>query len=203
MLGSVPRNLREAKRELRHRLAARRRAVPRTHAAAAAEACAAHLLGEPAVREARRVALYAALPDELPTRPLFEALGGLDLERLLPRIRPGRVLDFVRVARWEDLSPGRFGVPQPPSEAASVILGRGDLILTPGLAFDRQGWRLGRGGGYYDRTFASLKGPRLVGLGYAFQLLAAVPHDSHDRPVDAIVSERGWLWAALGEAAGE
>ncbi len=197
----MTRDVRDAKRELRASLRARRGAVPPERAAEAAAACAALVLAEPAVRGAQRVALYAALPDELPTRPLFEGLAALGLERLLPRVR-GRELDFARVERWEDLRPGRLGIPEPPAELPAAGLGRGDLILAPGLAFDRQGWRLGRGGGFYDRAFARLEGTRRVGLGYAFQLVAAVPHDSHDRPVDAIVTEREWLWVAPREGVG-
>ena len=196
-------DLRDTKRALRRGLQARRRAVPAERAAAAAAACTSLLLAEPALRGAKRVGLYAALRDELPTRPLFEALGELGLERLLPRCTPGRHLEFVPVARWEELRPGRYGVSEPPPNAAPEALGPGDWVLVPGVAFDRQGWRLGRGAGYYDRTFESPGGPRRVGLGYAFQLLTAVPHDSHDRPLDAIVTEREWLWAAPREGVGE
>jgi 5-formyltetrahydrofolate cyclo-ligase len=185
----------QAKSELRRRLAERRRALSAAQARAAAEACAEHLLAEAGIRAARRVALYAALPDELPTRPLFEVLAELGIARLLPRQRADGGLSFARVERWEDLVPGRHGVPEPPPSAAPVRLGPGDWILVPGLAFDAAGWRLGRGGGVYDRALARLTGPRCAGLGYAFQLVERVPRDSHDRPVDAIVTERGWSWA--------
>jgi 5-formyltetrahydrofolate cyclo-ligase len=67
------------------------------------------------------------------------------------------------------------------------------------MAFDRSGWRLGRGGGHYDRAFSESPGdPWLVGVGYAFQWIAEVPHDSRDRRVDAIVTENGWVWRARG-----
>lgn len=195
MLQRVSVELAEAKRELRRRLAARRRALPAPQAAAAAAACASHLLADAGVRAARRVALYAALPDELQTRPCFEGLRELGIECLLPRSHPDGGIDFARVARWEELTPGRYGVPEPPAGAPAAELGRGDWLLVPGLAFDAEGWRLGRGGGAYDRALAAGVGPRPVGLCYAFQLVGHVPHDSHDRPVDAVVTERGWCWA--------
>lgn len=191
--------MRDAKQALRQELGAQRRAVPAERAAEAGAACASLLLAEPALRAARRVALYAALPDELPTRPLFEALRALGTECLFPRTLPGRRLEFAAVARWAELRPGRFGIAEPPPEAAPVRPGPGDWVVVPGVAFDRCGWRLGRGAGYYDRIFARLEEPRRVGLCYALQLVAQVPHDSHDRPVDAIVTERGWLWAAPRE----
>jgi 5-formyltetrahydrofolate cyclo-ligase len=68
------------------------------------------------------------------------------------------------------------------------------VVLVPLLAFDRRGWRLGYGGGYYDRTLRALRaeGPLLaIGLGYAAQEVAAVPHDEKDERVDLIVTERG------------
>jgi 5-formyltetrahydrofolate cyclo-ligase len=78
-------------------------------------------------------------------------------------------------------------------------LTRNDVVLLPGVAFDRNGWRLGRGGGHYDRAFPpGAESPWLVGVGYSFQWLAEVPHDSRDRRVDAIVTEHGWVWRARG-----
>jgi 5-formyltetrahydrofolate cyclo-ligase len=195
MLPGVATEVSQAKRALRLRLGARRRSVPPAQAAAAAAACAEHLLAVAGIRGALRLALYAALPDELPTRPLFEALGELGIPRLLPRVGADGALGFAAVERWEDLAPGRYGVPEPPPHAAELRLGAGDWVLVPGLAFDAAGWRLGRGGGHYDRALAGWAGPRVVGLGYAFQLVEQVPRDSHDRPVDAIVTERGWCWA--------
>lgn len=195
ILGGVSEAVAQAKRELRRRLAERRRAVAPAEAAAAAETCAGHLLGRAELRGAPCVALYAALPDELPTRPLFEGLVALGIPRLLPRRLPGGGLGFARVERWAELVPGPHGIPEPPSSAPPASPGTAAWIVVPGLAFDAAGWRLGRGGGVYDRALARLAGPRCVGLGYAFQLVERVPRDSHDRPVDAIVTERGWSWA--------
>lgn len=195
--------VREAKRELRRRLATRRKAVSPADADAAAAECTAHLLAQPALRRAHRVALYAALPDELPTRPLFEALAERGVARLLPRMADNGRLAFARIERWEELRPGLYGILEPAGDAPELRPGRGDVVVVPGVAFDREGWRLGRGNGYYDRTFAEASGPRLVGLAYAFQLVEAVPHESRDRPVDAIVTEHGWLWAAAQEGAHE
>ena len=79
---------------------------------------------------------------------------------------------------------------EPPPAHESVGLDPGDLVLVPGVGFDRAGNRLGRGGGHYDRTFVA-GGPRLVGVCFQLQLVERVPHDSRDRPMDAIVTERG------------
>ena len=81
---------------------------------------------------------------------------------------------------------------EPPSGAA-VRPAAGDVVVVPGVAFDRAGGRLGRGRGYYDRAFpvGEADAPRLVGFAYAVQLVEHVPCDSRDRRVDAIVTEEG------------
>ena len=159
---------------------------------------AAALLEEKRVRGANRVALYAASAGELPTRMIFEALGSIRAVRLLPRLE-GEQMIWARVEDWDELAPDRFGIPSPASPPIEDGLNRGDVVLAPGVAFDRAGWRLGRGGGHYDRAFREANdAPWLVGVGFAFQWIADVPHDSRDRRVDAIVTEHGWVWRARG-----
>jgi 5-formyltetrahydrofolate cyclo-ligase len=159
-----------------------------------------HLLAERAIRDARRVAMYAALPDELPTRPLFDALVSAGKPCLLPRIAPGRRLVFAPVERWEGLHRAGYGVLEPPEAEPPCELSDGDVVIVPGLAFDRAGRRLGRGAGYYDRTFPPGGGrqPLLVGVACEAQIVESVPADSHDRAMDAIVTERGFQWAKGG-----
>lgn len=146
-------------------------------------------MGLARVQRAPRVALYAALPDELPTRPLFEALAAQGCQRLLPRLDHGALV-FVPISAWEELVPGALGVPEPPPSRAPLALQAGDVAMVPGVGFDREGNRLGRGGGHYDRAFAA-NAPWLLGVCFQLQLVAHVPHGSQDRPMDAIVTERG------------
>lgn len=153
------------------------------------------LLAEPRFAAAPRVALYASLPDELPTRPLFEALARAERPRLLARVC-GERLEFAPVERWEELRSGPFGVLEPPAAARAEALGEADAVLVPGVGFDRRGHRLGRGRGFYDRTFAARRGaPWLFGFAYDFQVVDAIPHDSQDRAMDAIVTDRAIYWA--------
>jgi 5-formyltetrahydrofolate cyclo-ligase len=175
------------KARLRAEMVERRRRVAPAEAARAAEAVAARVVALQAFARSAAVALYAGLPDELPTRPLFEAVGRAGKTALLPRLE-GDDLVFCAVGRWEELVPGRYGVAQPPSGAEPVE--PPGLVVVPGVAFDRSGNRLGRGGGYYDRAFAdrSRAGP-LVGVGYSFQVLAEVPHGPQDRPMDRVVTD--------------
>ena len=186
----------DAKRQLRSTLASRRSRVSPSDAAAAAASLADAVLEEPRIRSAERVALYAAQGGEIPTRALFEVLRSLSIVRLLPRFEGGTIA-WGRAEDWDALAAGRFGILEPAEGGAKLT--RTDVVLLPGVAFDRNGWRLGRGGGHYDRAFPpGVESPWLVGVGYTFQWLAEVPHDSRDRRVDAIVTENGWVWRARG-----
>jgi 5-formyltetrahydrofolate cyclo-ligase len=182
----------DAKRRLRDAIGLQRRALSAEARAAAGAAVARYVLTSPEYRSARRVAAYAALSDEVPT----EAIVGRVLESgrtlLLPRMIDSDRFEFVRVARLDALRRGHCGVLEPPADAASVELGADDLVLLPGVAFDRRGGRLGRGQGCYDRSLpAGDSRPVCFGLAFAFQLVDSVPQASHDREVDAVVTESG------------
>jgi 5-formyltetrahydrofolate cyclo-ligase len=146
------------------------------------------------------VALYAALRDEVPTRVLFDALGQAGIARLMPRTAPDRRLEFALVESWAELVPGEFGVLAPAAGVPTAELQASDVVVLPGVAFDRSGWRLGRGGGYYDRSFPPDvdAGPALIGAACEEQLVDRVPHSSHDRAMDAIVTEHGVQWMEEG-----
>ncbi len=187
--------LTEAKLRLREELRAARREVTPGQAVAAGEAVVAHWSRESSLADARRVLLYAALPDELPTRPLFEHLRARGVETLFPRCGD-ECLHFSRVEAWSDLGRGRYGVLEPAAQAPNRHFGPEAPVLVPGLAFDRQGNRLGRGQGWYDRTFQALGRQLLIGAGFALQVVATVPAGSGDRRVGAILTERGFTRVA-------
>jgi len=158
----------------------------------AALEAAARLTAMPEYALARRVALYVALPQELGTRALFDAVQRDGKTALLPRAdAERRVLEFMAAARWEELELGRYGVREPPA-GTPVRLAPGDLVVVPGLAFDAAGHRLGRGGGWFDRTFppGAQPGPLLIGYAFERQVAESVPSGPTDRCVDWIVTER-------------
>jgi len=99
----------------------------------------------------------------------------------------------MRFARYDGaLVPGRFGIPEPPRSARTLLPQPGDLMLVPALAYDRAGRRLGRGGGYYDRFLARVD-CCTVGLIRAAFLLDALPAEWNDVPVSAVITEDGVL----------
>jgi len=181
-------DLLERKRQLRRTL--RRRETSEQAVARAGSAAARHLADSRELKQARRVVLYAALPGELPSRPLFDVACQTGLPVLFPRIT-GSDLEFARIRRWEELVPGRYGVLEPPRAQAGGTLTPGDLVLVPGLAFDERGNRLGRGKGYYDRALAGASGLDRVGAALAFQVLSELPSGPQDEAVEALLTEEG------------
>ena len=107
----------------------------------------------------------------------------------LPRITESEIR-FFEVPGFENLQFQALGIAEPPADA--LLAEPPDLILVPGLGFDRAGRRLGRGGGYYDRFLATIPSsiPR-IGVGFDFQICETIPTESHDIRMNAIVTERG------------
>ena len=192
MVRAMSSQLIESTRRLRRQMLRLRKDVTPADSARAGQAAANVLIDLELARRAKRIALYAALPYELPTRPLFDAVVEKGGAALLPRTVDPPGLEFFAVEHWEDLRPGAFGVLEPQNDGTAVRLMPGDLVVVPGVAFDEDGYRLGHGKGYYDRAFATELGdvPTLVGFGYEFQIVDAVPHDHRDRQMDAIVTDQ-------------
>jgi 5-formyltetrahydrofolate cyclo-ligase len=109
---------------------------------------------------------------------------------IFPRV-VGECLSLHLVLRSEDLVEGRFGVKEPAEETPQVCESL-DLILVPGVAFDRAGMRLGRGGGYYDRLLQSYTGIK-AGICFEEQVVEAVPGEDHDVAVDYLITPSGIL----------
>ena len=176
------------KSDLRRETELRRRMLARPdHAAALAEHAAALDLAPGAV-----VAGYWAFRDEADPKLLMLALAGRGHPLALPAmVARGAPLRFHRWREGDAMAVHAYGVNEPLAEADVVVP---SVLLVPLLAFDAQGWRLGYGGGYYDRTLAALRaaGPvRAIGIAYGGQQIAAVPHGNHDQRLDAVLTEAG------------
>lgn len=141
------------------------------------------------------VAGYYPLPGEMDVLPLLTALAGVGVATALPEVTGrGQPLRFRRWSPGDALTEGLFKTLHPSADAVDVIP---TAVVVPLLAFDRAGYRLGYGGGYYDRTLAALRaagqGPVTVGAAFAGQALAEVPREDHDEPLDWIVTENAVL----------
>ncbi|MFD9065630.1 5-formyltetrahydrofolate cyclo-ligase [Kitasatospora purpeofusca] len=199
------------KGELRTRLLSERRALPAEARERAAEALAGHAgalaaaavpVGEAGAAEAgaagaaATVAAYVSVGAEPGTRPLLDALRARGLRVLLPVLLADNDLDWAEYAGPAALAPAGRGLLEPVGGrlGPEAVTGAG-LVLLPGLAVDRRGLRLGRGGGSYDRVLARLERagarPVLAVLLYEHELLERVPAEPHDRPVDLALTPSG------------
>jgi 5-formyltetrahydrofolate cyclo-ligase len=177
------------KHELRARVRRQRAALGAGERTRAVRQAGDHLLAVPEVAAARRVLLYASHGDEVDTDRIVTSLVARGMEVLLPRVVDRR-LELVHVGDLASLAAGFRGLREPTGPAVgSEGL---DVAVVPGIAFDRLGGRLGQGGGHYDRLLAELP-PAVVriGLAFALQVVEAVPHETHDVPVDLLVTEEG------------
>lgn len=129
------------------------------------------------------IAGYWPMKGEIDPLPLMEALAAQGWRLALPRMTP-HGLDFHAYVPGDLLESGAFGTREPRACSAGATP---DLILTPLLAFDAQGGRLGFGKGFYDRAFAALPGAKRLGLAYRFQQVEVVPGEAHDLPLDAVL----------------
>lgn len=135
---------------------------------------------------AETVAVYKATGSELSVVSATNHALRVGKRVCFPRAGPGGSLSLHEVTHWSQLSPGRFGVPEPPESAPVVSPVSVDVMLVPGVGFTRSGRRLGQGMGFYDRLLPTLGGASW-GVCFSCQVVEAVPTQTHDRPVDRLV----------------
>jgi 5-formyltetrahydrofolate cyclo-ligase len=138
------------------------------------------------------VSSYRPMGAEFDPQPTEQVLRQAGCRIALPVAPPpGKPLYFRSWTPGEPLERHRFGMLEPPAHLPVL---RPDALLVPLLAFDRRGYRLGYGGGYYDRTLEGLRktgGCIAIGLAFCEQEVDAVPHDAYDQPLDCIVTPHG------------
>lgn len=138
------------------------------------------------------VSAFYPFRSEIDTRPLLTRLAGEGWTTCLPVVMgDGLPLTFRKWLPGEALVMGALNIERPGDEAPEV---EPDVLMVPMLAFDRQGYRLGYGGGFYDRTLDKLRARKniiAIGMAYAAQEAEAVPHDAHDQPLDYVMTEKG------------
>lgn len=182
--------------QLRQSVLARRLALPADRVTELSERVRAHLLCHPVWGASRVVLGYVSFRHEVETFPLLAEVLARGRELVLPRVdRASRSLDLLRVKDLgADLRPGYQGILEPdPARCSPADPHFIDLVLVPGVVFDRRGFRLGYGGGYYDRLLASLPRAVRVGLAFSLQVVEELPVLPHDVPVDILVTEEGVL----------
>ncbi|MDD6028636.1 MAG: 5-formyltetrahydrofolate cyclo-ligase, partial [Bacteroidales bacterium] len=142
------------------------------------------LLRHPRLQSASHILAFWPLPDEVDIRASVRELWRLGHDIYLPRVVSDTEMVACPYLGDSSLSPGAFGILEPATPPST--LHKDTVALVPGIAFDKQCHRLGRGRGYYDR-FLSLHKPYTIGLCYPFQIVSHVPHDNLDIPVDEVL----------------
>lgn len=173
---------------IRARIRAARQGLPAEERAPLARSAAGRALALPELADVTHVLGFAAAPEELDPAPLLEALRARGAVVCLPRIAGPGALSLHVCEVSDRLQPGPFGLLQPSPDAEEAYADRIDLVIVPGVAFDAGGRRLGFGGGYYDRLLAGMPHATRLALAYDAQLIARVPTEAHDEPVDLIVT---------------
>lgn len=189
-----------AKAQLRRELLAARRALSPETCRTAATALAVTALDLPELADARTVAAYVSVGTEPGTRALLDALRSAGEAGAAPLLLPDNDLDWAAYegpgSLAEAAHPGKMRLLEPTGPALGPdAVTAADAVLLPGLAVDARGMRLGRGGGSYDRVLERLEragaDPALVVLLYDDEVVARVPEEPHDHPVQAVATPSG------------
>ena len=188
------------KNQLRQEMRQRRRALSHAERSHASYALAEHVAASRLFQTSQRIAFYLPNDGEIDLQPLIEYAWQVNKQCFLPVIGPrnSRRLWFLPYKPETPLQQNRFGIPEPSHHRGKRQFKPHalDLILLPLVAFDKNGHRLGMGGGFYDRTLAFLahrgiwRKPHLLGTAYSFQQLEKLPNQPWDIPLDAVVTDQ-------------
>lgn len=190
------------KPEIREKMLRRRKQLDVVSIAQASQAVAAQVVQVREFLDARQIACYVAVEGELDPAPILHCAQMLKKQIYLPMVVPSegggpQLLTFGAYQIGDPLVDNGRGFLQPDPQSSQILDARClDVIFLPLVAFDRKGYRLGRGAGYYDRTLSFMKEqvehhkPFLIGLGYDFQKIPAITPDPWDVPLDKVVTEK-------------
>ena len=178
-----------AKLALRNRMRAVRQALPESACDARSSAITKRLLALPEVDGAETILAFASIRNEVRTRASMAAAWAAGKRVVLPRVA-GDELQLCLVDSETVLVEGAFSVPEPPETSAIVPPSQVDIALVPALAVDPRGYRIGYGGGYYDKLIPQLRRACTCAVAYDFQLIAEVPELPFDVAVDVVVTDR-------------
>ncbi|MFZ4124563.1 MAG: 5-formyltetrahydrofolate cyclo-ligase [Rickettsiales bacterium] len=181
------------KKTLREQMLKKRTALSAIDIAKTSQAIARHFADHPILAFAPSCAGYYAMRGEVDVMPILAFMQNLNKKTALPRIsEKDAPLTFHHWQAGEALETHTLGMKEPLASAPIVIP---NIILVPLLAFDASGYRLGYGGGYYDRTMQALrteaKAPLFIGVAYSWQEVPQIPHETHDAKLDGILTELG------------
>lgn len=186
----------EHKRALRRQLRQQRAALSPAQKNAAAARALCHLQGLRMWQHARHIGLYLAYASETPTDALIALAHQQHKHVYVPRITGEGLMQMHELRAHDPCQRNVYGIREPRITRPIRPLRQLDLLLIPLIGFDPNGYRLGTGGGFYDRYLARRVGhhPPCIGWAFHLQLIPAVPRAPWDQPLDGIITERGMQW---------
>ena len=184
-------SMKEEKAALRHQIWAELAEMTEEERAKSDDEIFERFLALPEVENAKVFFAFWGMPGKEPnTALLIEKLMERGKIVGLPLMRPGHQMEVRRYDPAIPLVLHKFGILEPSTECELIPKEDVDFVLTPAVAYDKQGYRMGFGGGYYDRFFGKFR-PASIGVIYEEFILRSVPHGRFDISVDVVVSERG------------
>jgi len=140
--------------------------------------------------KAKCILLYSAIKGEVHTDFIIQSALSLGKKVAMPVTKKeSHTIELYSISSMEDLKAGAFGIPEPQAAPEKRVLpSEIDLAVVPGVCFDRRGFRIGYGMGYYDKLLKEVPG-RKIGLAYSFQVMEEVPKEMHDVAMDAVLTE--------------
>lgn len=183
------------KKELRAEALKRRDEMPLAERNEKSRQITAHILQSEVYQKAKRIFTFVSMGSEVETRGIMAQAWKDGKIVAVPKTEKGRAMYFLPIQSFAELQEGRFGVMEPlGGKEAAIVPERDDLFLVPGVLFDEKINRLGYGGGYYDTYFENYQGYGKIGLAFQSQVQTApIPTEKTDIPLDAIVTENGWM----------
>ena len=177
-----------AKQALRKQMRAVRSALPESACDARSSLIARRVLALPELERANTILAFASIRNEVRTQEIMDAAWSAGKRVVLPRVVEDQLALHV-IDRSSTLREGAFAVPEPDEAAKRIEPGDVDFVLVPALAVDPRGYRIGYGGGYYDKLLPKLERACSCAVAYHFQLIPEVPELPFDVTVDLVVTD--------------
>ena len=147
------------------------------------------LLSHSQIQKADYVLMYHSLPDEVDTHSALDQLLAMGKKVFLPKVVSDTEMTIHEYTGADSLQPSEpYGILEPTTPELSIINCQLSIAIVPGMAFDRQGHRLGRGKGYYDRFLSRIPNIYKIGVCFPFQMLESIPSESTDVVMDEVIT---------------
>ena len=178
----------EEKQRLRRTMRALERQLSDKYKAASSRSICAHLLAMPEYQAASAVFCFVGTDHEIDTRPILAHALAAGKRLSVPRCTGPGIMELRQLRSLEELSPGAYGIPEPPESAPVMNPDDVDLAILPCLTCSHLGQRLGQGGGYYDRFLSNYRGGTVL-LCREKLIREEIPLEPHDYPVPWVLTE--------------